>query len=321
MKEKLLLNIQMFANPILPTDGTHELVERYPATIKKLFRLKNNVRQFFGTDYEGDPKAGAVKVGVRDTEVTLAAYDVVTGVALTTGTTVYLTIPVNKNNAINELIDGYEAAAVPDNMIAQRLESGAYKMQRQLELDAIATIRDSVVAHDAGSGGGQTVPANPTFEASATILDKDTVYLAVAASIGTMIDDGVDPQDIIVVVSTFVEGLLLQDIKFTNTASEIGSERVMRGVLGMIRGVEVVRSSNLGLVSAAGDNVAKDGFTTEYIVFSHFWAQKVDAWIIPPTINDIRNGLHIGASSLQGREIYTHALTDSRGAIVKSRTT
>jgi hypothetical protein len=321
MKKLLLLNIQMFANPKLPTDGTHELIERYPSTIKELFRLKNNLRQFFGSDYEGDPKSGAIKVGVRDTEVTLAAYDVVTGTPITTGTTVYLTIPVDKNNAINELIDGYEAQAVPDGLVAQRLESGAFKMQRQLELDAIATIRDSVAAHDVGNGGGQTVPANPTYETSATILDKDTAYIAMSNSIGEMLDDGVDPQDITGGVSTAMEGLLLQDIRFTNTASEIGSERVMRGVLGMIRGVEVVRSSNLGLVAAAGDNVAKNGMTVEYITYSHFWAQKVDEWIVPPTINDLKDGVHIGASALQGREVYTHALTDSRGARVKARTT
>jgi hypothetical protein len=321
MKKLLLLNIQMFANPILPLNGTHELQERYPNTIKKLFRLKNNLRQFFGSDYEGDPKSGAVKVAVRDTEVTLAAYDVVDGVSLTTGATVYLTIPVDKNNAINELIDGYEAQAVPDGLVAQRLDSGAFKMQRQLELDAIATIRDSVAAHDVGNGGGQTVPANPTYETSATVLDKDTAYIALSDSIGEMLDDGIDPQDITSGVSTFTEGLLLQDIRFTNTASEIGSERVMRGVLGMIRGSEVVRSSNLGLVAAAGDNVAKNGMTVEYITYSHFWAQKVDEWIVAPVINDIRDAKHIGASALQGREVYANALTDSRGAIVKARTT
>jgi hypothetical protein len=319
MKKLLLLNIQMFANPKLPTDGTHELQERYPATIKKLFRLKNNIRQFFGSDYEGDPKAGAVKVAVRDTEVTLAAYDVVTGAALTTGATVYLPITVNKNNVINELIDGYEAQAVPDGLIAQRLESGAFKMQRQLELDAIAVIRDSTVAQD--TGGGQTNTANPTFETSATALTNTTVYNAIATSVGEMIDDGVDPEDITIAISVAIETLLLQDTKYTNTASSIGSERAMSGVVNEIRGAEVVRSSNLGIVAAAGVNVAKNGMTVEYITFSHFWAQKVDEWIVPPTINDLKNGTHIGASALQGREVYANALTDSKGSRVKARTT
>ena len=89
----------------------------------------------------------------------------------------------------------------------------------------------------------------------------------------------------------------------------------------MIRGCEVVRSSNLGLVSATGANVAYNGTTTEYIVFSHFWAQKVDEWIVAPTINNLYDGAHIGASALQGREVYTNALTDTRGSIVKARTT
>jgi hypothetical protein len=316
MKKLLLLNIQMFANPLLPTDGTHELVERYPSTIKKLFRLKNNLRQFFGSDYEGDPKSGAVKIGVRDTEVAIAAYDVVTGSPLTTGATEYLTATIDKNNVINELIDGYEAQAVPDSLVAQRLDSGAYKMQRTLELDAIAVIRDSTLAQDTVGAG-----ANPTYETSHTVLTNTTAYNAVAASVGELIDDGVDPQDIVVGISTATETLLLQDVKFTNTASEIGSKRVMRGVIGMIRGAEVVRSSNLGLVAAAGANVAYNGDTVEYIAFSHFWAQKVDEWIVAPTINDLKDGVHIGASALQGREVYTNILTDTKGARVKSRTT
>jgi hypothetical protein len=61
--------------------------------------------------------------------------------------------------------------------------------------------------------------------------------------------------------------------------------------------------------------------TVEYITFSHFWAQKVDEWIVPPTINDLKNGTHIGASALQGREVYANALTDSKGSRVKARTT
>jgi len=43
--------------------------------------------------------------------------------------------------------------------------------------------------------------------------------------------------------------------------------------------------------------------------------------MVKPAINDLKNGTHIGASALQGREIYANALTDTRGALVKSRTT
>jgi len=318
---KKLLNIQLFANPKLPTDGTHELQERYARTIKKLFRKTNNLRQFANTDYTGSPKAGAVQIPVRDTEVAVADYDVVTGTPLTTGTTAYMNVLVNKNKAINELIDGYEAAAVPDELVAQRLDSGAYKMQRTQELDFISEIRDSLAANDSGNGGGTTLPANPTYETSTTALTNTTVYNAISASIGEMLDEGVDPMDIKVAINADTEGLLLQDTKYTNTASSIGSERVAMGVVNMIRGAEVIRSSNLGVVSATGDNVAFNGNTVEYIVFSPLWCQKGDEWAVMPNINDIKDGVHIGASALQGREVYFNALTDSKGSRVKTKPT
>ena len=320
MKKKLLLNIQLFANPILPTDGTHELRETYPEEAKALFRKTNNIRQFFGTEYEGDPLGGAVKITVRDTEVAVADYDVVTGTPLTTGATAYMTVLVDKNKAINELIDDYEASAVPDNLRLQRLQSGVFKLQRTEELDAIAEIRDSLAANDVGAGGGQTLPANPTYEASETVLSNSTAYNAISVTIGTMIDNGVDPEDITVAISTATETLLLEDTKYTNTASEAGSEAVKNGIINMIRGAKITRSSNLGVVSAAGDNVLKNTLVVEYIVFSPLWAKAGDKWKVAPQIVNIMNETHIGASRLVGREVYFNALTDSRGSIVKGRT-
>ena len=124
------------ANPIA-TNGTHNRQERYADSIVKLFRKQLVVRSEFSRDYEGSPVAGAVKVPVRTTDVALNNYDVVSGVSLTTSATTYLNIPVDNHKAINELIDGYEASAVPDNLIAQRLESGAYSIGTTLELNAI----------------------------------------------------------------------------------------------------------------------------------------------------------------------------------------
>ena len=303
---------------LIPTNGTHDTQIRFANTIKALFRKKNNLRQFAGTDYEGSPTSGSVRIPVRDTEVVVGDYDIVAGGSLGTSATVYIPVLVNKNKFINELIDGQEAASVPDAMIAQRLASGSFSLQRTQELDFIAALRDSTVAQD--TGGGQINTANPTYETSVTVLTNTTAYNAVSASIGTMIDNGVDPQDIKVAISTATETLLLEDIKYTNAASEIGSERAMSGVVGIIRGVEVVRSSNLATVAAAGANVALDGTTVEYMVFSPLWAQAGDEWKVMPSINDLKDGVHIGSSALQAREAYFNALTDTRGCIVKART-
>ena len=54
----------------------HEAQERYStlvlAKIRKENKLKNGV--VFNTDYEGSPKAGVVKIPVRDTEVEVSDY-------------------------------------------------------------------------------------------------------------------------------------------------------------------------------------------------------------------------------------------------------
>lgn len=280
------------ANPKLPTDGTHELQERYAQTIIKLLRKKNPLRLRAGRDYEGNPKAGAIKIPQRDTEVAVAAYDVVTGTPLTTGATVYRTVTVDKNYAVNELIDDYEAAAVPDNLIAQRLDSAAYNMESQTEADFIAELKTS-----------------GTESSNVTALVAATAYSSISTEVGQLLKLGIDPSTITVAITTDVETLLLTDEKYTNTASQIGAERAMSGVINRIRGAEIVRSDKLGLINTTNN--------VEFIAFSSDYAQAGDEWKVMPTINDLRDGVHIGASALQGRDVYWNDVTRATGVRIK----
>ena len=77
----------------------------------------------FNTRYEGDPKAGKVKIPVRDTEVAVKAYDKAKGLDPESGTTTYLDLLIDQDEAVNELIDGFDAASVPDGITAERLDS------------------------------------------------------------------------------------------------------------------------------------------------------------------------------------------------------
>ena len=90
---------------------SHTLQDRYSQLVDMKLRaaLVKKDGVIFNNRYEGDPKAGAVKVPVRDTEVTAASYDKANGVSLTAGSTSYLTITIDKDYAVNELIDGYDA--------------------------------------------------------------------------------------------------------------------------------------------------------------------------------------------------------------------
>lgn len=94
----------------------------------------------FNTRYEGSPTAGAVQIPVRDTEVTARDYNVDTGLTIETGTTTYLTVTIDQQKAVNELIDGYEAAAVPDGIVAERLDSAAYSLADTVDEHAIGIL-------------------------------------------------------------------------------------------------------------------------------------------------------------------------------------
>ena len=103
----------------------HTAQERYSNLVDAKLRktLVKKVGVICNNRYEGSPKAGAVKVPVRDTEVVVNDYDKQSGATKTHGDTTYLTVTINKDKAVNEIIDGFDAESVPGNLVADRLAS------------------------------------------------------------------------------------------------------------------------------------------------------------------------------------------------------
>ncbi len=247
------------------------------------------IRNTFSRDYEGSPVAGAVKVPVRNTDVAINDYDVKDGASLSQSATSYKNIPVDNHKAINELIDGYEAQAVPDNLVAQRLESGAYSVAKTLEADAIEALL----------GGTPSTQEDSTAE---------NVYSNIVKDIAILAKKGIDKNRMYVAIDYATETLLLTDEKYSNTASQIGAELARNGVVGKINGVNVI------VQDLEKD---KNDKNVEYIVYGVDWTQAIDEWKVEPTINDLKDGSHIGASALQGRMVYTDVLTNAEAVIVK----
>ena len=275
----------------IATNGTHERQERYANSIVKLMRPMLKIRNTFSRDYEGKPTAGAVKEPVRNTDVKISDYDVKDGIALSQSATTYKNIPVDNHKAINELIDGYEAEAVPDNLVAQRLESGSYVIASTLEKSAITALTTG------------------TTESTMEDCTTENVYSNIVKDIANIAKLGVDKSRIRVAISYDTETLLLTDQKYSNTASQIGAELAREGVVGRINGVNVI-------VEDLGQAGGKD---VEYIVYAIDWCQAIDEWKIMPTINDIKDGKHVGASALQGRMVYTDTVTDAKAVIYKKK--
>lgn len=273
-------------------NGTHERQERYASSIVKLMRPQMKIRNTFSRDYEGTPTAGAVKVPVRNMDVTVRDYDIKNGLALEQSATSYLNVPIDNNKGINELIDGYESQSVPDNLVAQRLESAAYSIAKTLETDAISALLN---------GTASTQPNSTT----------SNVYENIVKDIAVVAKKGVDKSRMYVAIDYATETLLLTDEKYSNTASQIGADLARNGVVGKINGVNVI-------VQDLGTN--DDGNAVEYIVYGVDWAQAIDEWKVEPRIVDLTNGSaeFIGASALKGRMVYGDVVTDNNAVIVKT---
>jgi len=272
----------------IATNGTHKRQERYADTIVKLMRKEFNIRNEFSRDYEGNPTAGAVNVPTRNNDITLSDYDILNGITMTQSATDYLQVLVDGHKAFSELVDGYEAEAVPDNLKAQRLESAGYVVGKALELDAIYALIN----------GGTT-------DASTSETSTDNVYTAIATDVKNLKARGITTDGLRIAVSADTELKLLTDAKFANTAGTLGAELVRNGVIGKINGVQVKPNYLLP------ENV-------EWIVYAPAWCQAIDEWKVEPSFKDISDGKHVGASALQGRMVYKDIVTNELAVQVKT---
>ena len=268
----------------------HEQMERYSALVDAKLRatLVKKDGVVFNTRYEGNPKAGAVKVPVRDTEVAIADYNKANGAAATHGDTTYLTITIDKDKAINEIIDGYDAASVPDNLVADRLDSGAYSLALQIENDATAALES-----------GATV-----FDTTAA-LTEENIYEKIV-DLRTAMSKAHIPNDNrrFLLMSPDAYALVLKSNQFTK-ASALGDAVVQSGIQGRIAGFNVIEDVTLSA-------------TTDFIGGHPDWCARVKEWAVDVHLQDISgSGKYIGASAVQGRQIYAHAVTKKKTLFIK----
>lgn len=273
-------------NPINQT-GTHKSREKYTNEIVPLMRQEFSIRNDFSRDYDGDPVVGAVQVPTRNRDVKLSDYDILNGIKMTQSATDYLTILVDKEKAFSELIDGYEADTVPDNIRAQRLESAGFMTGKALEESAIQALVD---------GGTTSVDTTP-------LTEKDA-YKKIAKEVKNMKKRGIKVSEMRIAISADTELLLLTDEKFSNTSSTVGAELVREGVIGKIAGVATKPCYLLP-------------DTVEFIIYAKRWCQAIDAWKAEAEINPIQDGEHVKASALQGRLVYKDIVTNPLAVQIK----
>ena len=262
----------------------HTLQERYSSLVDAKLRatlvLKDGV--IFNTRYEGQPTAGSVKIPVRDTEVTVADYDKSNGASLTEGSTTYKQVLIDKDIAVNELIDGYDAAAVPDNLTADRLDSAAYSLAKRLDADSVAVLEDTT---------------NSTTLLDTATLTKSNVYEKIVAARTALSKANVPTNGRFLLVTPDVYALLLQDTTHFIRSTQMGDDIVTNGAVGKIAGFTVYECTTLSA-------------TTNFIAGHPDWCVRVQEWMSPVELNSLKgSGKYIGASAVQGRKVYGHFIT------------
>lgn len=261
----------------------HISQERYSklvlAKIRKELKLKDGV--VFNNDYEGSPTAGVVKIPVRDTEVVVTDYDKANGIQGTHGSTAYETMIIDKDKAVNEIIDGFDAASVPDNLVADRLDSAGYSLAAQLDND------------------GATVLIAGATVMNVALLTKDNIYETIV-DIRTVMSKANIPDDgkryLLVVPDTMA--LILKSPEFIK-ASDLGDEVVQNGIVGRIAGFNVIEWN---------DNTANLAMIAGHPRF----ATRAQEFSVPIHLQDLSgSGKYIGASAVQGRSVYGHKVLRS----------
>lgn len=177
---------------------------------------------------------------------------------------------------------------MPDNLRAQRIESAGYAIGMKKENMAIEELKKGTISTDTEA------------------LSEANVYKKIAFEVKNMKKRGMKPAYMRVALSSETELLLLTDEKFSNTAGTLGAELVREGVIGKIAGV------------ATKPNYLLDDEGIDFVIYDKRFCQKYEIWKKEPSINNLADGKHIGASALQGRQVGGLMVTNSLGVQLRT---
>lgn len=280
MHTKKNMNLQLFAG--------HEAQERYSSMVLAKLRKTAIFLNLFNRRYEGSPTAGAVKIPVRDTEVAVGDYNKSQGGELSESSTSYETLPIDKDKYVNELIDGYDAESVPDNLVADRLDSAGYSMGISIDSELV-----------------NLIVTDGTVSDVTTALTKSNIYDIIVDEITPLKKLGVRVEEMWLAVTNETYALLLKSPEFVR-ATEMGDDVVKNGRVGKIAGLDVYETNNI-----------QDDSEVDFVIGNRVFCHFVDEWKVPIAVNDLKDAKHIGSSAVQGRRCYGKKISRANTVRVK----
>ena len=185
------------------------------------------------------------------------------------------------------MIDGFDAASVPDGIVAERLDSAGYSLGLSMDKNSMDVLQSQTGAN---------------ISATKTAITASTAYKEALAAKRVLSRAGVPNEGRWMIVSPEYLELLLQDSLFVKQG-DLSQELVQQGVVGKIAGFLVFESNNMDFESTT--RVASKKTTTEFICGHPNWCHRVQEWQVPVHLQDLNgSGKYIGASAVQGRKVY-----------------
>ena len=208
---------------------------------------------------------------------------------------------------------GYEADAVPDSLIADRLDSAGYSLGLYMEDDALKTLTLGCNGMDhSGVVFGSTDVRNGKKGAVVEkTLTAANVYQQIV-ELNQKLDEADVPMDgryIIVTPATYA--LLLQDTTHFIRYGDRSQEMLETGAIGEIIGLKVYRSNVLtGKKVKVAYNSSTEDRNVEILAGHPLFATRVEAWKVDPFLKDLNgDATIIGGSAVKGRKIFVHEVT------------
>lgn len=280
----------------------HENQERWSGLVDVKLRntLVTRDNLIFNNRYEGDPKSGKVKIPVRDTEVEVKTYNKSAGIDPAAGTTTYMDLNIDVDEAVNELIDGYDAATVPDGIVAERLDSAGYSLGLSMDKKSINALESA---------------AGANVSSTKTACTESTAYKEALAAKRTLGRLGVPNEGRWMIVAPEYLEMLMLDDHFVKQG-DLSQQLVQQGVIGRIAGFNVLESNNMDFESTT--RVSGKKTTTEFICGHPNWCHRVQEWQVAVHMQDLSgSGKYIGASAVQGRKVYGLKVSKGKTLYIK----
>lgn len=278
----------------------HELQTKYSDLVDEKLRAtlvtKDNL--IFNSRYEGDPKAGIVKVPVRDTEVEVKTYDKQNGVDISEGSTSYFDLMIDNDEAVNELIDKYDTKAVPDGIVAERIDSAGYSLGLSIDTKSIRKLETT---------------DGVTIATSKAAITETTAYKQVLTAKRIQSRMGVPKDGRWLIASPEFMEMLLMDDHFIRQG-DMSQQLLEQGAVGKIAGYVVLESNNTMFENT--ETVAGKKTSTDFICGHPNWCHRVQDWSVPVAVVPLTNN-YIGASAVQGRKVYGIGISKPKTVYVK----